>query len=58
MRPGLMRIPFRREFETAVFPARGGSEGFLFAGVVDARGVDFVVALGLEVVEAFVVFGQ
>lgn len=58
MRAGLLGVPFRREGEPALFPVRGGGEGFLGTAHVDARGVDFVVALGLEVVEAFVVFVQ
>ena len=49
------RVAFCCEGETAVFPFGFARVGFLFAGDVGAGGVDFVVALGLEVVEDGVV---
>jgi hypothetical protein len=51
-------VELGREREAAGLPLRFAREGFLFGADVDARGVDFRVALRLEVVEAGVVVGQ
>lgn len=51
-------IDFRGQNQSAVFPVGVPRPGFLFSAHVGARGVDFVIALGLEVVEAFLVFGE
>lgn len=50
MGPRFMRIQFRREFQPALFPMRIGSERFLLSVIVNARSVDFVVPLRLQVV--------
>lgn len=45
----IVRIPFRCTREATSFPVRLSSESFLLATNVDAGGVYFVVAPGLEV---------
>lgn len=55
VRAGLVGVPFRRAGEAALLPLGLAREGFLLAVDVDAGGVDFVVAGGLEAVEDFVV---
>lgn len=50
---GLGGIHFCRECEAAFLPFCVSCPGFLLAADVHAGGVDFVVALGLEGVEAF-----
>jgi hypothetical protein len=52
------RVDFGRNGQTTLFPVGFAGEGFLLAADVAARCVDFVVALGLEVVEAFLVLGK
>ena len=54
MHSGLVGVPFGGESESSFFPVGVGAPGFLLSAHVDAGGVDFVVALLLEVVEAFV----
>ena len=51
---GLVGIPFGGEGQAALFPVGVRTPGFLLSTDVDAGGVDFVVALLLEVVEALV----
>lgn len=53
MHASLVWIHLRGEREPAVFPFGVARPGFLLSAYVDARCVDLVVGLGLEVVEAF-----
>ena len=52
-----MGIAFRGNLETAGLVVGFAGEGFLFAADIDAGGVDFVVAVGLEEVEVLGVVG-
>lgn len=50
-----VRVPFGRARQAALLPFRLAGEGFLGAADVDASGVDFIVALALELIEDAVV---
>lgn len=52
---GPVGVPFCCAAEAALFPPRSTGECFLLAADVAACGVDFIVALGLEVVQNGVV---
>lgn len=50
-----MRVPFGSQSQAARLPVRLGCESLLLSVDIDASGVDFIEALLLEIIEAFIV---